>query len=123
MTLPGPYLSDIQHIVPAVQPAWVRIVEIFGIEDDIDQPKEWADLVLPVFAYGLLPNGLGAYLTVVDADGPAWFTRHAEYTTVRIFHSVGAMPDRGVEVPGFTDGHAYCGSVFSDFEMSVWWLI
>lgn len=123
MTLPGPYLSQIQRIFPAVQPAWVRIVEIFGTEDDIDQPKEWADFVLPVFAYGLLPNGSNAYLTVVDHDGPAWFTRHAEYTTVRIVHSVGAMPNRGVEVPGFTDGHAYFDSAFLDFFESVWWLI
>ena len=122
MKLPGPSLSDIQHVVPAMQPAWVRIVECFVTEDQSDRFKEWQDLVLPVLAYGTLPGGVGAYLVNYDSDGPVWFTLPPNSRDIKIIHSVGIMPERGTEVPGFTDEHTYLPEM-SDFIDPLWWLL
>ena len=126
MAFRQPLLSDIRHVVPASQPAWLRIVERYKVtEEDGTETPEWRDLLYPVLAYATLPDGRGAFLVSVDSDGPVWLLRafSSEAFNVMLLLSLHHEPRRGVEVPGFTDGHKYDTDLDDEFPDHVHWLI
>lgn len=132
-----PYtFADLRTIVPAATPAWIRVIEVYEIEeDDNSKTKEWSDLVFPVLAYATLPDGEGAFLIYDDADegrvasGPTWVTRFMPenaYTNseVRIELSIGTPPTKGSPCV-FTEGAVYdrCCDSGTMSDMCLWGIL
>ena len=121
-------LSDLRHIVPASQPAWVRIVDACTFkEEDGTAKSEWQDIVLPVLAYAAAPKGIGAYLVSFDSDGPCWFTRDTTSDPtldhfVQIEFSYLQEPKRGVTPKNMDPKFKYDPADLSEFWTTVDWI-
>ena len=113
-------VADIKAIVPAMQPAWLRIVQQFNYVDTEDGKAlqnpdgtdklvwEWWDAVVEVLAYGSLGNGYGCYLIAEPGDGPNWIiSEPEERLDTRYFLSVGERPAAGPDVPAVIYGTDY----------------
>ena len=119
-------LSELRHIVPASQPAWVRLIEACTWKElDGTETKEWQDIVLPVLAYAALPRGLGAYLVTVDSDGPCWFMRQTSSSDDRfvlVEFSYLQEPKRGVPPKGISPDFKYDAQDLSEYWDLVEWI-
>lgn len=124
--------ADLRTIVPAMTPAWIRVIEVYEVErDDNSKTKEWSDLVFPVLAYATLPDGEGAFLLYDDEgiypSGPTWATRHTPDTfytdsKVRIELSVGTPPTKGKPC-ALTEGYIYDQDPCSMSGCCLWWIL
>lgn len=102
--------ADLRTIIPAANPAWIRIIEAYEVsEDDGTTTKEWRDIVFPVLAYATLPDGEGAFLIYNNTEnypsGPIWVTRRY-VSNVRVELSVLHMPHEGMPCH-ITQDHIY----------------
>ena len=96
-------LADLQHIVPAAQPAWIRAAYSYEVEpesgtsDEASKTvKEWNDCVTPVLAFAVARHGIGAYLVCTDSDGPCWCIHDGDSSSWVELH-VGEKPQRGIK--------------------------
>ena len=74
--------NDIKTIVPAITKRWLLIA--VRTEKANDKAARWGFAVLPVLAYGVLPQSQGAYLVDCPNDGPLWMGGQAASEDVYI---------------------------------------
>ena len=74
--------NDIKTIVPAITTRWLLIAVRTGTAND--KAARWGFAVLPVLAYGVLPQSQGAYLVNCPNDGPLWMGGQAASEDVHI---------------------------------------
>lgn len=121
MTMHDDKLSDLQHIVPAVTPAWLRIIDLWSTNnDDGSIDKGWSDGVFTVLAYASVKGAFGYYLADISDDGPIWIKRPAsgpasEYRCIYELY-VGKEPIRGVQPKGLHESFTYDPQDFRSFE-------
>lgn len=114
--------SDLQTVVPAATPAWIRVIATSNTTtDDGATVKEWQDEVLQVLAYAVLPGGRGAYMVALDPDGPSWASPPPDLDG-HVELSVGVIPQRGKPCE-FTEGFTYCSIPLDDFCGTLEWVI
>ena len=127
----SPKLSDLKHVVPAAQPAWIRIIEACKVKDAEGSASviyEWHDLVYPVLAYAALPYATGAYLLGGEAipDGPAWFVPlqgthpHEEDYIAIVEHCYIAKPETGITPPQIDSKYVYNPFGWDDVLPGIW---
>lgn len=74
--------NDIKTIVPDITTRWLLIAVRTGKAND--NAARWGSPVLPVVAYGVLPQSQGVYLVNCPNDGPLWMGSQAASEDVHI---------------------------------------
>ena len=122
-------LSDLQHVLPAAQPAWIRVVNSWKTHlepNPLDSRPgvitEWGDFVAPVLGYAVVRHGIGAYLLCTDSDGPCWGIHSGESSSTVELH-VGEKPQRGIKPSTVDENAVYCPEEDAEWWSSFHWLI